>query len=383
MSHVNRDKECNDAQSGHLFSFKRKYSVLISFLIIIALLEYKNNILNYENNITNSKSNNYNKIDVTQNLKAKETVKKYSVISINLDTKLEWYILYLPMVCLSWRKLGFEPIILSTNSTQIKNDSLAAKTIEYLNLINIKIIHVSSVKGYEKMTGMLSRLFIGWIDCIEDDAFVLTTDSDLIPIKKSYYEIENKESIILLDAFHFGSFEYKNNMYKHYSMLTGMKKSKWKTIIQAQDDCKYKLDAVSILKLVEIMFSSSLIKRDKETKRGDESWWLDQHILSIKIGNYLKENLAQVYFEKPYVGLKLDRIYSSSEWNIVFNSKWNNIIDCHLFHETYVLKIKQLMDLFRKILSNDEFLIIKNYMKEFLKIRENNFKLDSYKHVLL
>ncbi len=296
----------------------------------------------------------------------------------------EWYIFYLPMVCLSWRKLGIEPIILNTNSRQIKNDSLAAKTIEYLNLINIKIVHVTPVKGYEKMSGMISRLFIGWIDCIEDDAFVFTTDSDLIPIKKSYYQIENKDSIILLDAFRFGSFDYKNNMYKHYScQYTGMIKSKWKTIIQAKDDYKYKLDGASILKLVETIYGSNLIRKDRLTQRGDESWWLDQHILSIKIGNYLKENSAQIYFEKPYVGLKLDRIHSNSEWNLVFNSKWNNVIDCHLFHETYVLKFKKLKDLFRKILSNNEIIIIEKYMKEFLKIRENYFKLGSYQYILL
>lgn len=364
----------------------RKKSSILIFLFFFSIFVVFYNINSKPN--TNKQKQNSQKltklIESNRIIAKNEKFKNYSVLSVDFNTKLDWYVFYIPIVALAWRKLGFETIVLGVNSTEIKKNSSAAKTIEYLNLINIKIVHVTPVKGYEKMSGMISRLFIGWIDCIEDDAFVFTTDSDLIPIKKSYYQIENKDSIILLDAFRFGSFDYKNNMYKHYScQYTGMIKSKWKTIIQAKDDYKYKLDGASILKLVETIYGSNLIRKDRLTQRGDESWWLDQHILSIKIGNYLKENSAQIYFEKPYVGLKLDRIHSNSEWNLVFNSKWNNVIDCHLFHETYVLKFKKLKDLFRKILSNNEIIIIEKYMKEFLKIRENYFKLGSYQYILL
>jgi hypothetical protein len=93
MNQINCEKEYNNAhQSDRLYSFKRKYLIyLIIFFIIIvvALIKYKNNIiiLRYENKITNTK------IDAAQqnNVKSKkeETFKKYSVISINFDTKLE------------------------------------------------------------------------------------------------------------------------------------------------------------------------------------------------------------------------------------------------------------------------------------------------------
>jgi hypothetical protein len=39
----------------------------------------------------------------------------YVVISIDLDTNLDFYLFYLPITCLSWRLINFEPIILATD----------------------------------------------------------------------------------------------------------------------------------------------------------------------------------------------------------------------------------------------------------------------------
>jgi hypothetical protein len=353
------------------FKMRKKSSILI-FLFFFSIFVFYNS-----NSIPNTKqkqnSQKLSKLIESNRIVAKnEKFKNYSVLSVDFNTKLDWYVFYIPIVALAWRKIGFETIVLSVNSTEIKKNSSAAKTIEYLNLINIKIIHVNSVVGYEKMTGMLSRLLIGWIDCIDDDAFVFTTDSDVIPIRKMYFNIENRDSILLLDAFHFGSFNYKNIQYKHYSMqYTGMKKDKWKTIVQSQDDYNYNLNGASALKLVELMFGPKLIKKSELTARGDDTWLLDQHILSIKIGNYLKENPKQKYFEKHYNGLKLDRSNSDNGWNSILNFKWDKIIDSHLLHENYISKMSLLIALFEKILSNDEMLIIDKYIKEFIKIKLN------------
>ncbi len=352
---------------------RKKSSILIFFFFFSIFVVYYN-INSKPNTKQKQNSQKLTKLIESNRIIAKnEKFKNYSVLSVDFNTKLDWHVFYIPIVALAWRKLGFETIVLGVNSTEIKKNSSAAKTIEYLNLINIKIIHVNSGVGYEKMTGMLSRLFIGWIDCIDDDAFVFTTDSDVIPIRKSYFNIENRDSILLLDAFHFDSFNYKNVEYKHYSMqYTGMKKKKWKTIVQSQDDYNYNLNGASALKIVELMYGLKLIKKSDLIARGDDSRWLDQHILSIKIGNYLKENPKQKYFEKHYNGLKLDRNNSDKEWNSILNFKWDEIVDSHLLHENYISKMSLLIALFKKLLSNDEMLIIDKYMKEFIKIKLND-----------
>lgn len=75
----------------------------------------------------------------------KSSNKTFAIISINLDTNLEFYLFYLPMTCLSWRLINYEPIIIAVTSNVTKSNKLATKTLEYLNLVKVKVILIESV----------------------------------------------------------------------------------------------------------------------------------------------------------------------------------------------------------------------------------------------
>ena len=132
----------------------------------------------------------------------------YAVLSVDLDTELDFYYFYLPITCLSWRLINYEPIVLAVTSKLTSSNDLANKSLEYLRILKIKVFFIKSVDYYEKMTGMLSRLFVGLLDDneIADESLIFQTDSDLLPINKKFYQnFDKSDSLKLLDvsSFHF------------------------------------------------------------------------------------------------------------------------------------------------------------------------------------
>lgn len=128
--------------------------------------------------------------------------KFYTVISVNVDSLSNFYMFNVPMICEAWRLVNYEPIIIIVSSSNRGNISKSSlKTIEYLKKLNVRILKVKSPVQNEVIITMLVRLFIGLFNIINEDDFVITTDSDLYPIRKEYYHVKNTNSITLWNAF--------------------------------------------------------------------------------------------------------------------------------------------------------------------------------------
>ena len=75
---------------------------------------------------------------------------RYAVISINLDTNLDFYVFYLPITCLTWRLIDFEPIVLVVVSSKTETNKLAQKSLEYLAFFKFKVVCIQSVENYDR-----------------------------------------------------------------------------------------------------------------------------------------------------------------------------------------------------------------------------------------
>ena len=209
----------------------------------------------------------------------------YAAISIDLDTNREFYIFYLPITCLSWRLVNFEPIILAAVSNSTFSSKLVLKTLEYLDYFKFKIIYLNTLPQYSTMVGMISRLLVGLIDELSENDFIFQTDADLLPINKSYYNrFDNTSSIKHFDVSSFqtwmGEFGYNGTNYMMLFMgHIGMTKKQWREVMQFND--KMKLDSGIVLNLVKQFYGNSSIKKNNEFTRGDDAWFLDQKIVSI------------------------------------------------------------------------------------------------------
>ena len=124
------------------------------------------------------------------------TKNQYVQLATNLDEKnRRFYFFYLPMVVEAW---SYEPIIflVSSTDTDLENfneiNTISIKKLNYLKKLDVKLIQVISDPNFGVMTSMISRLFVGAIDFLED---VLTSDSDLIPISKAYFQVQDYDAI--------------------------------------------------------------------------------------------------------------------------------------------------------------------------------------------
>ena len=298
---------------------------------------------------------------------------RFAVISIDFETKLDFYLFYLPITCLSWRLINFEPIILAVISETTFSNKLVLKTIEYLNYFKFKIIYLKSEPNYSKMTGMLARLFIGVVDELSDNDFIFQTDADLLPINKIYYNrFDNTDLIKLFDVSSFqspiGGFNYKGIHYQMFFMgHIGMTKKQWREVMQFNETTKF--NGNEVLNLVKRFFGDSRIKSNDNIQRGDQVWYLDQYIVSINIHRYLKRKNTQMY-KNISPGIKLDRIWSDEKWLDTFKNKYDSINDVHLFHENYKEKLSFLNLLINKLFNKQQQDVLDKYIKEFMAIKQ-------------
>ena len=216
----------------------------------------------------------------------KKTLQRYVAISTSLEIEKDFYMFYLPMTCESWRRIGFEPIIIMVlsdvndtiadldrfnyksemNSKQIVANltRLQLKVIEYLNRLQVKIYYLRSFKNYEAQIGMLARLFIGYIS-IEyiwnDNDYIILGDTDLFPINRAYYESYDKsdfKAISIWNSLCCSPFEFNGVFYPEYAMChIGMTKVMWRRLLSYN----IKLDKFIISHDSEIGFDRSSIVR--------------------------------------------------------------------------------------------------------------------------
>ena len=219
---------------------------------------------------------------------------KYVAISTSLEFEKDFYMFYLPVTCQSWRRIGYEPIIIIVindfnapfldllpynyyNESQINNKQISAnltllqlKVIEYLNRLKVRIFYMRSFKDYESQIAMLARVFIGYISkkyIANDNDYIILSDTDLIPIKHSYYEYNYTDERITLWNNNFAHFEFNHEKFELNSMShIGMKKYMWKNILTY--DIKFnkffnilsteiKLDRTSIIRIINELFKQN------------------------------------------------------------------------------------------------------------------------------
>lgn len=189
---------------------------------------------------------------------------KYALLSSNIDdTNNLFYIFYLPFTAQAWRTVGYEPVVLLVTSQKNNLTRYALKTIEYLNLLNVKLVYIDCDPDYQVITSMVGRLFVGVLDeeIVKEQDFVITSDADLIPLQKSYYEANiNNTEIKVWNAFCCGNFDFKGKSIAMYPIgHIGMRKYQWKEMMQLNDSTK--LTTKSVIEVIKRFFDDSVVKK--------------------------------------------------------------------------------------------------------------------------
>ena len=123
--------------------------------------------------------------------------KKYAIYSVSTILEKDFYMFHVPLTALAWRRIDYEPIVMIIKTQDLEINYLAKKVIEYLEKFNIKFIYVQSKPGYEVMTSMVARLLVGLLpnNLIGINDYIVSTDSDLFPVNKTYYSYKFQDTI--------------------------------------------------------------------------------------------------------------------------------------------------------------------------------------------
>jgi hypothetical protein len=302
--------------------------------------------------------------------------RKYAILSVSLIPSSDFYFFHLPMLVKAWERIGYKTIVLVVASKFPPQDKLGAKTIEYLEKFNAKVINLETVNNYEVIISLVSRLFSSLIDdsIINDDDFVITSDTDLYPIDSNYYlddeKLSKNESIFLWNAFCCGNFNFKNRSYRMYPMgHIGMRKKYWRSVMNFNQKKKAELNSKFMLDYLSDFFKGDRkIKENDKIGRGDDNWYMDQVMIGVNIGNYkldINKNINLV--EKHHSCRRLDRGNNF----VPGNYDMKQFCDHHSFHENVYTKLAELTKIYQNLFDKKSNDLIQQYIKEFMEIKNN------------
>lgn len=129
--------------------------------------------------------------------------RRFAIMSSSLiDSRRFYYILYIPICALAWRRLGYEPILMFVKTKSSEHKDLADLTLNTLKFMNVTVIYVTAPDNYSIQVSMIARVFVGLLpdSLIGDNDLVVTTDTDLLPVNKEYLSMFNTNAIQILDS---------------------------------------------------------------------------------------------------------------------------------------------------------------------------------------
>ncbi|RNA21662.1 hypothetical protein BpHYR1_032652 [Brachionus plicatilis] len=296
---------------------------------------------------------------------------KYVLLAANIDEKFQaYYFFYLPFITMAWSRLGFQPIVLlvTTKDGDLNNfnnqNGPAMATVKYLIDLGATLKLVKSDEGYDLMTSLICRMFVGALDFLGEEDYVITSDSDLIPIMPEYYETEDTDGITAWNSECCGRFTYKNRSYQMYPMgHIGMKKKHWKGVMNLASDTE--INSKAIAGLISDFFSQKYVKKNNKIAKGDPTWIADQTILSQKIEVYTSDLNKAKLIKKPFEGMRLDRSQNDDTLNYLMDYKFDKLTDFHAFQSNYLNKWNIISKLLEKLFTRDTYKILYSYFSEF------------------
>ena len=141
------------------------------------------------------------------------------MVSIDINAE-SGYFYHLPIVALSWRRVGYEPIFLVVTSNESEPSRQNVLTLSYLAQMKARVVYFKTRNKLEKVSSQMARTFVGLMaeaDVKERD-FVLTSDADLYPVNGRLFQVADDDSVKVWNGACCGSFKYKEKSYTMYPM---------------------------------------------------------------------------------------------------------------------------------------------------------------------
>lgn len=285
--------------------------------------------------------------------------RRFALMSLSaVDNRTFHHALYVPVCALAWRRLNYEPLVMILANNKSDLNKLTRRVVRSLEYLNVRVFYVPVARKRSRSElSFLGRLFGGILpdSIVRDDDFIVTTDTDLIPISREYFSLINTRAITILDAKwkYFTHREKFHNLPESLGSYIGMIKSQWRDVMRLT--LRDQLTGFTIAKKSKQIYGGI-----KKTEKLEDR--LDQQVITLAMSEYTKSSPVKVN-RRVLVGLRIDKGVKLL-WNGML-SKFDQVTDAHLFHSDSFEHRSKLFKLFNKLFSSNINQYLVTYMDDF------------------
>ncbi|KAI9559312.1 hypothetical protein GHT06_016101 [Daphnia sinensis] len=244
------------------------------------------------------------------------------------------YAFNLPLTALAWERLGFRSVVLIIGSRcEWENDPALSYILSHLEARRAIIIFIASPLEQRSKLSQTARPFTVNLPGFpgRDNDYLITSDSDLWPLRKEHYVPRPNMDIVLVHSTCCRPFKMNNQSYPMYPMSNiGATVSIWRQVMN--DNHSIADDADTILNYLEDVFGDmargSLIV-------GQPTWYMDQRMTSIRLTEWMQKYGNESVYRVSDVGFsRFDRL----NWNVATTPKKNFLLkyDAHMPLKMYL-----------------------------------------------
>ncbi|KAI9563934.1 hypothetical protein GHT06_011402 [Daphnia sinensis] len=243
------------------------------------------------------------------------------------------YAFNLPLTALAWERIGFRSVVLIIGSRcEWENEPALSFVLANLEARRVSIIFIASSLELRPKLSQTARAFAVNLPGFpgKDNDYVITSDSDLWPLRKEHYIPRPNMNVVLVHSQCCGFFQMNNKSYMYPMSNIGATVSTWRQVMNDNHSIAY--DAETILNYLEDVFG--------EMSRGPlivgkETWYMDQRMTSIRLTEWMeKYGNSSVYRVSDDGFSRLDR----NHWDAANMSQENFTLkfDTHLPVKIYL-----------------------------------------------
>lgn len=366
-------RSANQATSSS--QMKKTFIVLCILLCFVSVLLYSNPAFNWQafNTIIShnfiqiaSLNDNYtviplvNKSDVSSTIITNSVTEKksslpphenrrFAIFACSIHATVAAYTFYTPLTAASWKRIGYEAIVVFVGDFTKPNVLTARLNISrnYLKHVGAHIVDLQCNESYSIKLSQLARVFSGFLPdtIVQDDDNILTGDSDLMPLKASEYQPTPGTNGFIFNAFCCGQFDRRGKSYTMYPMgHVFLQKKAWRAMVLESKQRAELLTNATDQQTKELLSENAKLSfemitiysrhefknvYDQRMDKGDAAWYMDQILCSMLIADY-QEKHKNFTLSKRGRADRLDRAYGMNFWD---RDKFDQFGDAHLKHD--------------------------------------------------
>jgi hypothetical protein len=221
---------------------------------------------------------------------ASDLTAKYAVYSSTTGNSVATgFAFYLPLTAMAWQRIGYRSLVVIIGTVdQWRGDPVLSHVLTSHKAV---VVFLKAAEHNSVMISQTSRIFVANIlqklRTSLEDFYLVTSDTDLWPIAKGFYDLPENRSILSLNSDCCGAFTHDGHPYKMIPMANiGAMASTW-----SQLTSRWSMTPATVPDIVEYLVKEFGQVANKSVHKGfNDGWFMDQNIVSILVSDWDKSH---------------------------------------------------------------------------------------------